>query len=169
MQHPVTDTSSSGPHWGKKEQTMFVHVPLMTGIVLSHNPGSLPLREIPLHMSRLMVVITFHRSCLVSSPDLALAMIAAASPLKLLWSISPLLLPYARRRLAFLPLPTSTLIPDALCIINLSLYSHSCPDHRVHILQEKSHNLALDGQLQTILEFPHLGHVCGHIIIPETC
>ena len=39
MQHPVTDTSSSGPHWGKKEQTMFVHVPLMTGIVLSHNPG----------------------------------------------------------------------------------------------------------------------------------
>ena len=38
MQHPRTDTGSSGPHCGKKEQTIFVHVPLMTRIVLSHNP-----------------------------------------------------------------------------------------------------------------------------------
>ena len=37
MQHPRTDTGSSGPHWGKKEQTIFVHVPLMIGIVLSYN------------------------------------------------------------------------------------------------------------------------------------
>ena len=39
LQHLRTDTSSSGPRWGKKEQTMSVHVPLTIGIVLSHNPG----------------------------------------------------------------------------------------------------------------------------------
>ena len=41
MQHPGTDTSSSCPHWGEKEQIVFVHIPLMTGIVLSHNLGIL--------------------------------------------------------------------------------------------------------------------------------
>ena len=38
MQHPRTDTGSSGSHWGKKEQTVSVKVSLMTGTVLSHNP-----------------------------------------------------------------------------------------------------------------------------------
>ena len=39
MQHLRTDTGSSGPHWGKKEQTVSMHVPLMTETVLSHNLG----------------------------------------------------------------------------------------------------------------------------------
>ena len=38
MQHPETDTSPSGPHWVKKEQTASAHVPLMTGTVPSQNP-----------------------------------------------------------------------------------------------------------------------------------
>ena len=108
VQHLGTDTGSSGPHWGQKEQTMFVHVPLMTGTMLSHNHRILPLGVIPLHMSRLMAVITCHQSCLACSLNLALALIAAAPPLKLLWSRSPLLLPRARRKLALLPLPTIT-------------------------------------------------------------
>ena len=37
MQHPRTDTGFSGPHWGKKEQIVSVHVPLMIETVLSHN------------------------------------------------------------------------------------------------------------------------------------
>ena len=37
MQHPGTDTGSSGPHWGKKEHTVSVSVPLMTGTTLSQN------------------------------------------------------------------------------------------------------------------------------------
>ena len=30
MQYPETDTGPSGPHWGEKEQTVSVSVPLMT-------------------------------------------------------------------------------------------------------------------------------------------
>ena len=41
MQHPKTNTGSSVPHWGEKEQIVFVHVPLMTGIVSSQNSGIL--------------------------------------------------------------------------------------------------------------------------------
>ena len=33
-----TDTGPSYPHWGEKEQTMSVFVPLMTWIALSQNP-----------------------------------------------------------------------------------------------------------------------------------
>ena len=35
VQHPGTTTGSSGPHWGKKEQTVFGYVPLLTGIEVS--------------------------------------------------------------------------------------------------------------------------------------
>ena len=41
MQYSGTDAGSSGPHWGEKEQTVSVHVPLMTRTVSSHNPGIL--------------------------------------------------------------------------------------------------------------------------------
>ena len=41
MPHSEVDIGSSGPCWGKKEHTMFVHVPLMTGTVPSQNPGIL--------------------------------------------------------------------------------------------------------------------------------
>ena len=41
VQHPRTNTGSSGPHWGEKEQIVSVHVPLMTGIVKSQNLGIL--------------------------------------------------------------------------------------------------------------------------------
>ena len=37
MQHPGTDIGSSGPCWGKKEQTASVHAPLMIGSVAPHN------------------------------------------------------------------------------------------------------------------------------------
>ena len=37
MQHPETDTSPFGPHWGEKEQIVSSPVPLMTGTTLSHN------------------------------------------------------------------------------------------------------------------------------------
>ena len=39
MQHLGTDIGSFGPYWGKKEQTVSVHVPLMTETVVSHNFG----------------------------------------------------------------------------------------------------------------------------------
>ena len=39
MQDPGTNTGSSGPYWGEKEQTVSAPVPLMTGTVLSHNSG----------------------------------------------------------------------------------------------------------------------------------
>ena len=35
MQHPGTDTSPFSPHWGEKEHTASVHVPMMTGTALS--------------------------------------------------------------------------------------------------------------------------------------
>ena len=38
VQHPGTDIGSSGLYWGEKEQTLFMHVPLMTGTVLTQNP-----------------------------------------------------------------------------------------------------------------------------------
>ena len=41
MQHLGTNTGSSGSHWGKEEQTVSMHVPLMIGNVMSHNPGIL--------------------------------------------------------------------------------------------------------------------------------
>ena len=37
MEHPETDTSPFGPHWGEKKQTVSTPVPLMTRIALSHN------------------------------------------------------------------------------------------------------------------------------------
>ena len=39
MQHPKTDTGPSDPHWGEKEQTVFVPVPLMTGTEVSRILG----------------------------------------------------------------------------------------------------------------------------------
>ena len=36
-QHFRTDTGSFGLCWGKEEQIAFVHAPLMTGIMVSHN------------------------------------------------------------------------------------------------------------------------------------
>ena len=41
MQHLETDTGPFGPHWGEKEQTVSLLVPLMTGTALSQNPGIL--------------------------------------------------------------------------------------------------------------------------------
>ena len=38
MQHPETDTGSSGLYWGKEEHTASVHVPRMIGTKLSHSP-----------------------------------------------------------------------------------------------------------------------------------
>ena len=38
MQHSEIDTGSSSPHWGKKEHTAFVRVPLMTRTEVSHSP-----------------------------------------------------------------------------------------------------------------------------------
>ena len=35
VQHPETNIGPSSPHWGEKEQTVFVHVPLITGTVPS--------------------------------------------------------------------------------------------------------------------------------------
>ena len=37
VQHPGIDTGSSGPYWGKEEQTAFVYAPLMNGTMMSHN------------------------------------------------------------------------------------------------------------------------------------
>ena len=37
MQHPEIDAGPFGPHWGEKEQTVYVPVPLMTGTAQSHN------------------------------------------------------------------------------------------------------------------------------------
>ena len=39
MQHPETDTGSSGLHRGEKEHIASVHVPLMIGIEASHGPA----------------------------------------------------------------------------------------------------------------------------------
>ena len=39
MQHLGANTGSSSLHWGKKEHTASVHVPLMTGIKVSHGLG----------------------------------------------------------------------------------------------------------------------------------
>ena len=40
MPYFETNTGSSGPYWGKKEQTMFECVSLMIGTVVSHNSGT---------------------------------------------------------------------------------------------------------------------------------
>ena len=46
MQHPGTDTGSFGSHWGEKEHTALVHVPLMTrtkayhGLVIPTSKGN---------------------------------------------------------------------------------------------------------------------------------
>ena len=37
--HPEIDTCSPGPRWGKVEHTVSVHVPQMTGTVVSLDPG----------------------------------------------------------------------------------------------------------------------------------
>ena len=39
MQHPWTDTGSSGLHCGEKEHTASTHVPLMTGTKVSRSLG----------------------------------------------------------------------------------------------------------------------------------
>ena len=39
MQHPETDTGTSGPHRGEKEQTVSTPIPLMIGTEVSHIPG----------------------------------------------------------------------------------------------------------------------------------
>ena len=39
MQHPKTNVRSPDLYWDKKKHTVFVHVPLMTGTVVSHNTG----------------------------------------------------------------------------------------------------------------------------------
>ena len=39
--HSEADIGSFGPHWGKKEHTVFVHVPLMTGTKVSRSLGIL--------------------------------------------------------------------------------------------------------------------------------
>ena len=39
MQHLGTDIGSSGPYWGKEEQTASKQVPLTTRVVVSHNSG----------------------------------------------------------------------------------------------------------------------------------
>ena len=39
MPHSEADTGSSSPHWGKKEHTVFVRVPLMTKTDVSRSPG----------------------------------------------------------------------------------------------------------------------------------
>ena len=44
MQHPGTDTISPGPCWGKEEQTTSAHVPLTTGVLVSHN-SNIPTSE----------------------------------------------------------------------------------------------------------------------------
>ena len=41
MQHPRTNASSSGPHWGDREQTVSAPIPLMTGTALSQYHGIL--------------------------------------------------------------------------------------------------------------------------------
>ena len=57
---------------------MSMHVLLMTGIVASETLGSLPLWEIPLHMSRLTVEKTSHWPYLARAPALAVALIVDA-------------------------------------------------------------------------------------------
>ena len=39
MLHSEADTGSFGPCWGKKERTVSMHVPLMTGTEVSHSLG----------------------------------------------------------------------------------------------------------------------------------
>ena len=41
MQHPRTDTGPSGSHWGEKEQSVSLPVPLIIGTTLFQNPGIL--------------------------------------------------------------------------------------------------------------------------------
>ena len=38
MQHPGIGTGSSVPHWGEKEHTASVHIPLMIGTGASYGP-----------------------------------------------------------------------------------------------------------------------------------
>ena len=47
MQRPVTDTSSLGPWWGKREQTEYVHIPLMIGTEVSYDSGILTSKDNP--------------------------------------------------------------------------------------------------------------------------
>ena len=133
-QYPTPETSSSGPSWGKKEQTMSMDTPLVPEIVVSITLGSLPLRAISSHMSKLLTMVAYNQPYLANTFALVFALIVVA----LYWmssrSRSPLLLPRARRRIILLHLLTSTRILDASGIINFSLYRHSCADHRVHIL-----------------------------------
>ena len=91
--------------------------------------------------------------------NMSSALIIMAPSLKFLCNRSLMLLSQTRKRLVLLPLATSPCISDAPCILYLSLYCHGCPNHIVHVLLEESYNITPDGQLQAILELPHLGHI----------
>ena len=45
MQCPTTNIVSPDPWWGKEEQTVSVHVPLMTRTEVSHNFGILAFED----------------------------------------------------------------------------------------------------------------------------
>ena len=134
MPHPETDTGPSVPHWGEKEQTVSVPIPLMNRTEVSHIP------RIPVYARNLVLHVwadgngNMSSVLMIGSPGLALALIATAPSLKSLWNRSLLLLSRTRRRLILLPLATNNCISDAPCILYLSLYSHSRLDHRVHVL-----------------------------------
>ena len=70
MQRPEIDAGSSGPWWGKDEQTEYANVPLMAKTRVSHNSRILPLRTISFHMSRLVTMVTCPLPWLASSPEM---------------------------------------------------------------------------------------------------
>ena len=41
MQHPETDIGAPGPYWDKENPIVSMHIPLMAGTAVSHNPGIL--------------------------------------------------------------------------------------------------------------------------------
>ena len=58
MQHLGINTAFPGPWWGREEQTTSVHVPLMTGTVVSHNSGIPASEGIPSKVFRLVALET---------------------------------------------------------------------------------------------------------------
>ena len=57
---------------------MSTHVPLMIGTVMSRNSRIFASRAIPLPVSRLVIVETYHRSYLTGIPALTSALIVVA-------------------------------------------------------------------------------------------
>ena len=92
VSHPKIDTCSLGPCWVKEEHTESAHVPLMIGTVVS------PDLETPVFANSSASCVpadgsgNMSSARLTSNPDLALGLLAVASPLKFLWNRSPLLL-----------------------------------------------------------------------------